>query len=60
MSDSRPNGGYHGRGHPTQYQDGLPAYSDKVPPSWGPSIQRTYPFLKWERDVKLWDLSTSV
>eukprot|EP00975_Prorocentrum_lima_P038129 8018810-Prorocentrum_lima.AAC.1 len=53
-------GGYYGRGQPTQFREGLPAYSEKVPPGWGPNMQVTYPFRSWVVDVKLWDLSTSV
>eukprot|EP00975_Prorocentrum_lima_P039242 8246296-Prorocentrum_lima.AAC.1 len=57
MSESRPMTGYYGR---SQFREGLPAYSEKIPPGWGPDMQVSYPFRLWKADVRLWDLSTSV
>ena len=32
----------------------------KIPPSWGPEMERTYPFRYYEADVQLWVLATDV
>lgn len=39
---------------------GVGRSTDKVPPGWGPEQQSFYPFRQWEKDVRLWESSTSV
>jgi len=47
-------------GYPGNYGAGVHTATNKVPPSWAPEMQATYPFQDWVDDVKLWIGATEV
>ena len=54
-------GGSTGLGQDIKYGVFLRGHmSDKVPPSWGPERQASYPFRAWVRDVCLWEYGTTL
>ena len=60
-------GGGHSYGHAPAWQDS-PASggswallgSTKIPPYWGPELERTYPFRVWCQDLNIWAQSTEL
>ena len=32
----------------------------RIPPAWGPEMERNYPFRIWEQDIELWGMATDI